>query len=263
VLWTAPGPEHIIQLSSKSNTQQYALIAVTMDGKDRLPDDKWYELVRAKLKLQKRDEFDLESFHGIEVSGLDEGKVMLARMVAVGDTLFSAIVEAKQGVIDEVAAQRFFASLRLALPWRIYASPTTKFSVMVPAHAIEIDSNDGVKKDARRSVRGFFVGGRDALSYWASAQEIVERNAQVTDDQVLDYAIQSMEQDGDVITFQGPLEAGGMRGREFLSKKGTESFRGRMLVSEHFVYMLMVGAKSAAPLRDPQVSRFYDSLVRY
>jgi hypothetical protein len=250
------------QLTYK-DTQSYLLLAMSTGGKDRATDDQWYESVRTSLKLEKRGEFAVQAFRGVEVGGLYQGREMLVRLLAVGDTLFTIMVDAAPGKLDAQAARRFLTSLELELPWRIDASPTTGFSIMVPTHTIEVDRSDPLNVDSRATTRAFFVGGRDAITYWATAQEIVERSAAVSDDQLLDAAITLMQNDGSEITFQGPVEMSGMRGREFFSRKGSEALRGRMLIGRRFLYLTMISGKSEAALRDVQVSKFYDSLVCY
>lgn len=263
LLETASGEHPITQLVSKG-AQSYFLFTVSMAGKDRPKDADWYEAVRNNLKLEKQGTFELGSFQGVELGGTLKKQQTVARLLAVGDTLLVAQVEAKPGELDTAAAQRFFSSVSVTMPWRIYASPVARFSVMVPAHAIELDRTAELfKTDGRASSRCFYVGGREKLSYWANAQQIIDRDQRVSDEQILDFAIQGMQQDGLEVTFQGPVQVPGLRGREFLGKQGLDVMRGRILVGDDFVYVLMVGAKGEQSLRDPAITRFYDSLVWY
>lgn len=261
-LVTAGGEHPLTQLSSKG-AQDYSLMAISMVGKDRPKDDDWYEAARTNLKLERRGKFQLGSFDGVEIGGTYQGRTTVMRLLAVGDALLVAQVDSKPADFKDEPAQRFFSSLAVTLPWRIYASPITRFSVMVPVHAIEIDRTGELKGDGRASMRAFFVGGRHALSYWATAREIVGRSERVSDEQILDGAVGSLQQDGYQITFQGPVEAAGLRGREFMAKRADEFSRGRMWIGEDYVYMLTVAAKNEQPLREAEVSKFYDSLVWY
>lgn len=261
-LQTVGGERPMTQLLV-TGAQNYSLLVVSMVGKDRPKDDDWYEGVRNNLKLEKRGNFQVGSFEGAEMGGLFKGRQTIARLLAVGDALLIAQVDAKPGELDVAAAQRFVKSIEVTLPWRIYASPIARFSVMVPAHAVEVDNTAHLKGEGRGTMRGFFVGGRDKLSYWATAHEIAARGERVSDEQVLDLAIGGIREDGSEITFQGPVEAGGLRGREFMAKHNGEVSRGRIWIGDDFIYVLTVGARSEQTLRDAEVSKFYDSLVWY
>jgi hypothetical protein len=243
--------------------QSFTLWSMSTGGADRASDGEWFESVRASLKLKKLRDVQVQSFDGVELGGVYEGRNTLLRLLAVGDSLLVAQVDAKHGPMDEASAGRFFASLQLQLPWRIYASPTTKFSVMVPAHAIEIDRPMTTAPDSRSNSRGFFLGGRAVVWYWAGAREIVDRNPDVTVDQILDASVDSIRQNGNEIVWQAPIESPSSRGREFLSKGASGTLRGRVWLTEHFVYVLMVGAKSRDAIDSADAARFYASFVYY
>lgn len=247
---------------SQRGPQSYQLTAVSTHGRDRPKDEQWFESLRAKMKLQKTRDVRLAGFEGIELSGVSEGHPLVTRLFAVGDTLFVAEAIGSEGPLDKTAAQRFLDSLQLELPWRIYASPTSRFSVMVPTHAIELDKTRP-DADGRASSRAFFVGGLEQLTYWTTGEEITERNPDISDDQILDAAIDGMQKSGAQVTWQGPLESAGMRGREFLADSSDGMMMGRVWLSERFVYLLMISAKTREGLQAAETSKFYGSFTAY
>jgi len=241
----------------------YQLTAVSTRGNDRPNDADWYEALRKKLKLEKRRDVRLAGFRGVELSGVHEKKPLLSRLFAVGDTLFvTEVVGEAGGTLDEARALQFLDSVQLELPWRIYASPITKLSVRVPSHAIEIDKTQATD-DGRANSRAFFMGGEGQLTYWVSGEELTERNPEVTDEQLLDGAMNGMQNGGVEVTWQGPIQAAGVRGREFLAIEKNTHLMGRVLLSDHFVYLLFISAASRDALKDAQSSKFYGSFVAY
>ena len=247
---------------SVDGQQSYSLSAFSTMGRDRPPDANWFEGVRGRMKLEKRGDVQLGAFDGQELAGKLKERHILLRVYAVADTLVVAEVDGKQGPIDEPAARRFLDSVQLELPWRIYASATTKFSVMVPSHAVEVDQTEA--GDQSRSItRAFFVGGRDQRVYWTTAQELGERNSDVSDDQILDAGLAGMQEQGAKVTWQAPLQATEARGREFLGTSNGMSMMGRIWLTEHFIYLLMITAKSREALQQAETSKFYGSLVWY
>jgi hypothetical protein len=247
---------------SQRGPQSYQLTAVSTHRRDRAKDDEWYEGLRAKLKLEKHGDVQLAGFRGVELRGKNDNHPLITRLFAVGDTLFLAEVVGSEGPLDEPAALRFLDSLQLELPWRVYASPTTKFSVMIPTHAIEIDKTQ-VHEVRRSSSKAFFLGGPNQLIYWATGDELIDRNPEISDDQILDAAIDGIQSNGVRVTWQGPLAAAGLRGREFLASSSGESMMGRVWLGERFVYVLLVSANSRAALQAADTSKFYGSFVAY
>lgn len=250
------------QLSLDDPQHRFSLAAVSTMSRDRPDDAHWFDAMRARMKLEKLRDLRLGAFNGQELGGKLNGKPVLARVYAVADTLVIAEVDGKNGSLDEAAARRFLDSVELDLPWRIYASPTTKFSVMVPAHAVEVDKTEA-GGDSRSVARAFFVGGPDQRMYWTTAQEIADRNPSVSDDQILDAGLAGMSEHGASITWQGPLQATEARGREFVGTSNGMAMMGRIWLTEHFIYMLMVTAKSREALQQMETSKFYGSLVWY
>lgn len=241
----------------------YQLTAVSTMGRDRPQDSEWYESLRKKMKLEKRRDVKLAGFVGVELGGTYEKKPLLSRLFAVGDTLFvSEVVGEVGGKLDEPGALEFLDSVQLELPWRIHASPTAKLSVMVPAHAIELDKTEP-NGDGRSSSMAFFLGGEAQLTYWVSGEELVERNAEVTDEQLLDAAIGGMQSRGVDISWQAPIQGAGGRGREFLATDKQTQLMGRILLSDHFVYLLFISATTKEALKSAESSKFYGSFVAY
>ena len=241
----------------------YQLTAVSTRGSDRPQDADWYEALRKKMKLEKRRDVKLSGFVGVELGGTHEKKPLLSRLFAVGDTLFVAEVLGEVGgKLDEPAALAFLDSLQFELPWRIHASQTAKLSVMVPAHAIQLDKTEP-NGDGRASSMAFFLGGEAQLTYWVSGEELVERSAEVTDEQLLDAAIGGMQERGVNVTWQAPIQGAGVRGREFLATDKQTYLMGRILLSGHFVYLLFVSATTKEALKTAESSKFYGSFVAY
>lgn len=241
----------------------YQLTAVSTMGRDRPQDSEWYESLRKKMKLEKRRDVKLAGFVGVELAGTYEKKPLVSRLFAVGDTLFVAEVLGEvDGKLDEPSALRFLDSVELELPWRIHASPTAKLSVMVPSHAIQLDRTEP-NGEGRASSMAFFLGGEAQLTYWVSGEELVDRNPDVTDEQLLDGAISGMQSRGVDVTWQAPIQAAGVRGREFLATDKQAHLMGRILLSEHFVYLLFISATTKEALKSAESSKFYGSFVAY
>ncbi len=250
-----------VRLTSQG-AQVFGLTAVSTRGRDRPKDDEWYNALRAKMKLEKRRDVQLGGYRGVELFGVHDKKPLITRLFAVGDTLFVAEVIGVKAPLDEAQALRFLDSLQLELPWRVYASPTTKFSVMIPTHAIEIDKTEP-DNAARSSSFAFFLGGDDQLTYWASGEELNDRNPEVTDEQILDGAIGGLAKSGAEVTWQGPIAGAGVRGREFLATSSGVNMMGRIWLSERFLYLLFVSATSREGLQRAEASKFYGSFVAY
>lgn len=246
----------------QSGAQAYHLTAVSTRGRDRPTDAAWYESLRKKMGLTQQREVLLSGFEGVELAGESKGQRLRARLFAVGDTLFVAEAIASKEPLNEAAAERFFSSLELELPWRIHASKATKFSVMVPANAIIVDRTDSMS-EGRSSSLGFFVGGPTQRTYWATAEELVERDPEVTDDFILDAALDGMRRSGSDITWQGPLTAPGMRGREFLAASKDAAMMGRVWLTERFLYVLLVSAKTREGLQAADAAKCFGSFVAY
>lgn len=245
---------------SADGPQVFNLAAFSTQGQDRIEDAKWFEMIRGRMKLEKRGDVQLGSSIGVELGGPYEQGFVLARLYALGDTLFLAECRSKSGKLDEASALRFLNSVELDLSFRIYASATTKFSVMVPAHAIELDKSE--RDDERRTMnRAFYVGGKDELIYWVGAWEVPDRTPEVTDDMLLDGVIDYMKNSGQYITWQAPVDAGGARGRDFLASDASANMMGRLVSADRFVYLLMLSAKSRAALQTADPAKFYASLV--
>ncbi|HEX2873794.1 MAG TPA: hypothetical protein VHP33_21205 [Polyangiaceae bacterium] len=241
----------------------YQLTAVSTMGRDRPQDSEWYESLRKKMKLEKRRDVKLAGFRGVELAGLYEKKPILTRLFAVGDTLFVTEVVGEAGdKLEEPGALQFLDSVQLELPWRIYASPTAKVSVMVPSHAIQLDKTEP-NGHGRSSSMAFFLGGEAQLTYWVSGEELVDRNPEVTDGQLLEAAISGMQSRGVDISWQAPIQAAGVRGREFLATDKQAHLMGRILLSDHFVYLLFISATTKEALKSADSSKFYGSFVAY
>jgi hypothetical protein len=249
-------------LLAAEGPNSYALWALSMRSRDRPPDQKWYDGIRERMKATQSAETRLGTLRGVELSGKIDGRASLTRVFAVGDTLLAAQVVGFKAPLDEPAAQRFFDSLQLEQPFRIYASATTKFSVMVPAHAIEVDKTEA-RPNRRSCTRLFFVGGDDKLGYWVSAEEVVDRNPDVKDDQILDAALDAMEKEGTHVTWQAPVQVEGARGRDFLAGTAHDMVMGRIWITEHFIYMLMVSGNSREAVQRAGAAKFYASFVSY
>lgn len=241
----------------------YQLTAVSTGGHDRPEDTVWFEALRKKMNLEKRRDVTLAGFRGVELAGTHENKQLMSRLFAVGDTLFvSEVVGAPDAKLDEASASKFLDSVQLDLPWRIHASATTKLSVMVPAHAIQLDKTEP-SKDGRSSSMAFFMGGAAELTYWVSGEELVNRSADVTDEQLLDGAISGMQSRGVDVAWQAPIQAVGVRGREFLATDKKAHLMGRIMLSDHFVYLLFISSTSKEGLKSAESSKFYGSFVAY
>jgi hypothetical protein len=219
--------------------------------------------LRKKMKLEKRRDVKLSGFVGVELAGTYEKKPLVSRLFAVGDTLFVAeVLGEADGKLDEPSALEFLDSVQLDLPWRIHASPTAKLSVMVPSHAIQLDRTEP-NGEGRASSMAFFLGGEAQLTYWVSGEELVDRSPDVTDEQLLDGAISGMQSRGVDITWQAPIQAAGVRGREFLATDKQAHLMGRILLSERFVYLLFISATTKEALKGAESSKFYGSFVAY
>jgi hypothetical protein len=241
----------------------YQLTAVSTMGRDRPQDSEWYESLRKKMNLEKRRDVKLAGFRGVELAGNYEKKPLLTRLFAVGDTLFvTEVVGEVGGKLDEAGALEFLDSVQLELPWRIHAAPTAKLSVMVPSHAIQLDKTEP-GDGGRSSSMAFFLGGEAQLTYWVSGEELVDRNPDVTDEQLLDAAISGMQSRGVDITWQAPIQAAGVRGREFLATDKQAHLMGRILLSDHFVYLLFISATTKDALKSADSPKFYGSFVAY
>jgi hypothetical protein len=250
---------------------------VSMQGRDRPKDAEWLSRMERSLKLQKRADVELSGMMGVELAGKQDGTSSLQRLFVRGDSLCTASLMDKSGRdIDEAVAARFFDSLRFEQPWYVFASPGERFSVAVPAHAIELvdpgdheDEKEGEADEEEDTNEGFtmhtfFVGGKDELAYWASSQVMFgPRSPDVTDDQILDIAMEAMAKQDNKLAFQAPIVVNGVRGREFLSTKGKGVYTGRLLLTSDFLYMLMIGANSREALQRAEKTRFYESFVHY
>jgi hypothetical protein len=133
---------------------------------------------------------------------------------------------------------------------------------MVPSHAIQLDKTEP-NRHGRSSVMAFFLGGGAQLTYWVSGEELGDRDPEVTDEQLLDGAISGMQGRGVDITWQAPFQGAGVRGREFLATDKQAHMMGRILLSQHFVYLLFISATTKEALMSAESSKFYGSFVAY
>jgi len=253
-VWTA-------ELSVEGPTR-LELSAVTLLGKDRPTDAEWLAKLQTQFAQTKLKDLELDGFRGVEVSSLKDGRKQLQRWWAIGDGLLIATASTAGERVDAALAQRFFDSVHIAPAFRIFAAAETRFSVKVPAHAIV--SGKSADSASRETNECFTLGGVADHFYCISGYELEPGVVEAKDpDQALDRAMDFIVKQGHQIIWQGPLQYEGARGREFLSKRKSTVFKGRVLINEHFVYVLMSGATTKEALEDDSTAEFFSSFVMY
>jgi hypothetical protein len=241
---------------------EYGIAFSSRGGRDRPSDEAWIAGIRKGLGPKARVE---EESHG-DFRGLsawyEKGEERFAcRYLFVGDGFLTAFVGVEGRALDEVRARRFLDSVRYELPWRIVPFPAGRFSIAVPAAAVELGPEQW-KLPADNPSRGFFVGGKHDLLFTVWTLEIAADN-ELSPDDLMDNALGKIRDAGTAISWRAAYQFEGLRGLEFLGHRDGVQWRGRLLVVDHYLYVLQAQAKALDALTTPEVKRFFESLRWY
>lgn len=252
------------------------------DGDDRTPDyaalrvrvtGPWREagagsgvliaLAQALLgPLKPEAEAAHQGFAGQAFTGTDAARQVTARAFSVGDSVYLLSVEAAPGRVDPRDAERFFGSFQLELPWRLVASPVDRFTVSVPAPAIDQPLAPGGTGGSVRH-HAFSLGGEHQVAYGVTCTN-VDRDelANADPDKLVHKAAMALDgsEGGRRVERIQPISLHGAPGREVFAVDGDGwHMRVRVFLVGAQLYVVTMAAKSAAPLEDEHAARFFDS----
>jgi hypothetical protein len=229
---------------------------------------KWLEgMVRRK---DRSEPVRSNGLVGHSIEGADEkGRTFSARAFASGNDVYVAAVSAPAKRFDREATDRFFASLQVHPPLRLYASTEGHLSLLVPSQAHESERTTG-------STQGFFrtfsTGAYDDLPYVLVTTGVVgDAMKALPAEEAVQKIVIAMTSTRNPTSIQKlvPLEVRGAPGCEYTlrsqvgaaSGKRTDFYlRGRIfLVADRF-YMVSYGALDLDSVRTDLATQILDSL---
>lgn len=241
-----------------SNGAERACVRFRVTANDR-PEDSTF-LASFDTVLQRVDSTRSTSrgaMRGRVAAGSDKaGRRRLQQVFAIGDSAYLSFYAAPEAQFDERAAQRFLDSFDLVSGWRTVADVEGRFSVSVPAVALE--HVEAATENAVRTLI-YYVGTERDLSFTVVAGE--NRNLAPSPEAeraLLDATVSELPKMGRVL-WQAAATFDGARGVDALLHGATGFQRVRVLVIGLRVYLLSISAKTQDVVVASDAQRFFDS----
>jgi hypothetical protein len=207
---------------------------------------------------------------GHSIEGADEkGRTFSARAFASGNDIYIVVARAPAKRFDRAATDRFFASLQVHPPLRLYASTEGHLSLLVPAQAHESERTNG---STEGFFRMFWMGAyNDLPQVIVTAGVLGDAMKALPSEEALQKIVVAMTSTRSPTSIQKlvPLDVRGAHGCEYTlrsqvgsaSGKRTDLYlRGRIFFVADRFYMVTYAALDPDSVRADLATQILDSL---
>jgi hypothetical protein len=252
------GPMHMLGSGCSDGIQDYNVARFFRDGRDRASDDKILANTRQALKSVSREaRASLGEWPCVDVEGVaNGGQAVWIRSVVVGDGFWILQVQRATGSLDRARARAFFDSIVLNQTWSVHAFPEAHLSVLLPDGAVRLDKK-ALRGEDFTLAAGSWLGGSEKRGFVVWSRPLL---GNMTADERMDNVQTTMNNDGNRLIWQAPIEVDGARGRDFLMQSKDSWMRLRMVITDTDLYLLQASAVSKSALLDPSIPPFLSSL---
>jgi hypothetical protein len=225
--------------------------------------------VRATIhKIESQKKASIPGFDGVSIVGTTEsGQTVLLNAYLVGAHIYTLRVESKSQETAEKEAERFFASFRLEMPFRLFVSPYDYYTIAKPMPARFVTQQNKLEQAGNivMTTYMFLYDDNDGFSMSAIPTENDTNDPDVVEDMLEGAAKGLARKDGTVIERMAAAVVDGAPGRDIsirAGKEGKHSFsRALIVVANHRIYIATRTALEKAKLQDADAAKFFGSLT--
>ena len=252
------GPMHMRGSACTDGTQYYNVARFFREGRDRAKDGTMLDNTRKALKSISREaRSNVGEWASVDLEGVaNDGKTVWIRNIVMGDGFWILQVERPTGSLDHDRARAFLDSIVLTQTWSVHAFPEANLSVSLPDGAVRFGKK-ALHGEEFTVAEGSWLGGSETRMFAVWGRPLL---GNTTPDERMDTVQSTLNEQGNRLIWQAPIEVDGARGRDFLMQSKASWMRLRMVITDTDLYLLQASAASKDALLDPSVPRFLSSL---
>ncbi len=214
-------------------------------------------------RMERRRETKFGDFDGVAMTGTtDDGKFVAMRAYWIGDHLYNLRVEGESGATTERDAERFFASFRLQMPFRLFVSSADYYSIAKPFTTKYKPLSHKLPDGSTMVIHLFSYTDEDGYSM-SVVPTADDTNDEDVAEEVLDNAAAALgKKEGSIIERMASVTVEDAQARDIIYKNAQNLYsRGLLVIKNRRMYIATRTAPERSKMEDTDATMFFESLT--